>query len=148
MADDDIGRFLVFRGPSMGQGVGSMMRGVATVLVLARSSKSPPPAALHVVADGCAPPRGCVTEMADSATEVYVLLKGVIDFGKEIERLRKEEKSGMDYLAKLQAKVAAKDYAARAPAATQEEDHGKIAEKEATLRSIAQAIKQLQEGQD
>ena len=119
-----------------------------TILILARSSKAPPPASLAVVADGCAPPRGCVTDQPDPSTEVHVLLKGVIDFGKEIERLRKDVKTKQTYLDKLKAKVGAKDYAARAPAATQEEDHKKIADTTDELASTAAAIKQLEEGLD
>ena len=54
-----------------------------TVLVLARSSKAPPPASLTLVA-AAAVPRGCVSEPVSSSTEVHVLLKGVIDFAKEV----------------------------------------------------------------
>ena len=118
-----------------------------TVLVLARSSKAPPPASLTLVA-AAAVPRGCVSEPVSSSTEVHVLLKGVIDFAKEVQRLQKEQKTVQTYLEKLEAKVSAKDYASRAPAATQEEDRGKIADTEVGLANIRQAIQQFEEGQD
>lgn len=118
-----------------------------TVLVLARSSKAPPPASLTLVAPADVP-RGCVSEPVSSSTEVHVLLKGVIDFAKEVQRLQKEQKTVQTYLDKLEAKVSAKDYASRAPAATQEEDRGKIADTKVGLGNIRQAIKQFEEGQD
>merc|ERR1712072_491075 len=61
-----------------------------TVAALARSSKSPPAAAIHFVAEGCTAPRGCVTEGLDQFTEVHILLKGIVDFSKEVARLQKE----------------------------------------------------------
>ena len=118
-----------------------------TVLVLARSSKAPPPASLTVVAAADVP-RGCVSESVSSSTEVHVLLKGVIDFAKEVQRLQKEQKTVQTYLDKLEAKVSAKDYASRAPAATQEEDRGKIADTKINLDNIRRAIKQFEDGQD
>ena len=117
------------------------------MLVLARSSKAPPPASLTVVAAADVP-RGCVSESVSSSTEVHVLLKGVIDFAKEVQRLQKEQKTVQTYLDKLEAKVSAKDYASRAPAATQEEDRGKIADTKINLDNIRQAIKQFEDGQD
>ena len=48
-----------------------------TIVALAKSSKSPPCAAIHLVADGCTPPKGCATEVMDSNTEVHIFLKGV-----------------------------------------------------------------------
>ena len=118
-----------------------------TVLVLARSSKAPAPASLTLVAPADVP-RGCVSEPVSSSTEVHVLLKGVIDFAKEVQRLQKEQKTVQTYLEKLEAKVSAKDYAARAPAATQEEDRGKIADTKVGLENIRQAIQEFEEGQD
>ena len=53
------------------------------------------------------------------SSQVCVLLKGVVDFAKEIARLRKEQGVAQAYLDKLQKKVSMPDYAAKAPLATQ-----------------------------
>ena len=66
----------------------------------------------------------------------------------QVQRLQKEQKTVQTYLEKLEAKVSAKDYASRAPAATQEEDRGKIADTKVGLDNIRQAIKQFEDGQD
>ena len=90
-----------------------------TVGALARSSKSPPPAGIHLVPAGCAAPRGCATEVLDKDTEVHIFLKGVVDFSKEVARLQKEAAGVASRLEKLQKKMQAADYATKCPAATQ-----------------------------
>ena len=90
-----------------------------TIGALARSSKSPPPAAIHVVPEGCSAPRGCATEVLDKDTEVNIFLKGVVDFSTEVVRLMKELTGITGRLDKLKVKMSAPDYAAKCPAATQ-----------------------------
>ena len=90
-----------------------------TICALARSSKSPPPAGVQLVPAGCAPPRGCATEVLDKDTEVHIFLKGVVDFSKEVARLQKECGGVASRLEKLQKKMSAADYATKCPVATQ-----------------------------
>ena len=73
--------YLVCRHPPTAAVVASQ---IDTIGALAKSSKSPPPAAVHMVADGCAAPRGCATEVLDQHTEVHILLRGVVDLSKEV----------------------------------------------------------------
>jgi valyl-tRNA synthetase len=94
-----------------------------TLKALAKTSQSPPPASVELVPAGCSPPRGCVTEVVDAATEVHILLKGVVDFSKESARQHKEAAAVQARLDKLQKKMGASDYAAKCPAATQAPPH-------------------------
>ena len=57
--------------------------------------------------------RGC------PAAQVHVLLKGIVDFSKEVSRLQKEQGQIASRLEKLKAKMAKPDYASKCPVATQ-----------------------------
>jgi len=114
-----------------------------TIGALAKSTKAPPPAALHMVAEGCSPPRGCATEILSRSLEVHILLKGVVDFSKEITRLQKEMAQIKGRLEKLKAKMAKPDYATRCPAATQEDERAKAQAAEGELAALAAAIEQF-----
>lgn len=50
---------------------------------------------------------------------MHVLLKGVVDFSKEVARLEKEAAGVQGRLDKLRGKMAMDSYAAKCPAATQ-----------------------------
>jgi len=110
-----------------------------TICALAKSSKSPPPEAIHLVAGGCDAPRGCAMEVLDKDTEVHIYLKGIVDFSKEVARLQKEMAAVQGRLEKLQKKVSAPSYADKCPLATREEDAAKMAEAEAELATLAKA---------
>ena len=108
--------YLVCRNPAT---LATLSSQVETIGALAKSSKSPPPAAVLFVADGCSTPRGCATEVLDKHTEVHVLLKGVVDLSKEVVRLQKEAAGVQSRLDKLVGKMAMDSYATKCPAATQ-----------------------------
>jgi len=110
-----------------------------TLCALARSSKSPPPEAIRIIAAGCEPPRGCAMEVVDRDTEVHIFLKGVVDFSKEVARLTKEMAGVQGRLEKLLAKVAAPSYEAKCPQATRDEDAAKIAECQGELAALGKA---------
>ena len=118
-----------------------------TINVLARSSKSPPVAELHLTKKEEVP-RGCATDVLDASTEVHIYLKGVVDFGGEIKRLQKERGLVAGRLDKLVKKTEAKDYATKCPAATQEEDRTKVAEMNGEIASLDAAIAAFQAGAD
>ena len=114
--------YLVCRRPADAAIVSSQSE---TIGALAKSSKSPPPGALHLVPAGCAPPGGCATEVLDKDTEVHVFLKGVVDFSQEVARLQKDLTVKRSALEKLQTKRADPNYESRVPVATQQEDKDK-----------------------
>ena len=118
-----------------------------TINVLARSSKSPPVAELHLTKKEEVP-RGCATDVLDASTEVHIYLKGVVDFGGEIKRLQKERGLVAGRLDKLVKKTEAKDYATKCPAATQEEDRTKVAEMNGEIASLDAAIAAFEAGAD
>jgi len=116
-----------------------------TISALAKSSKAPPPAAVHLIPEGCSPPKGCATEVLDADLEVHVLLKGIVDFSKELTRMQKEVKVIGERLEKLKAKMAKPDYALRCPQATQDEEQAKAGAMEGELAAIAAAMAQFQD---
>jgi len=118
-----------------------------TICALAKSSKSPPPAAVLLVPEGCSAPRGCVTEVLDQFTEVHLLLKGIVDLSMEAARLRKEVGCVQARLDRLRGKMAMENYATRCPATTQIEDHAKVTEMEGEIQLLTQTISQFMDGE-
>jgi len=119
-----------------------------TISALARSSAMPPIASMEIVPDGCAPPRGCATDVLDQHTEVHILLRGVVDLSKEITRLQKDIAGVTARLDKLKKKMGAADYATKCPAITQTEDAAKQREMEGEIEALNSAVKQFEAGQD
>ena len=111
---------------------------------LAKSTKAPPPESITLLTDGEAPPRGCVAEIVDASLEVHVMLKGVIDFSKELVRLEKERGKVEAMAGKLKAKMSKPDYTTRCPAATQEEEQSKLVAMEGEIAAISTAMEQFQ----
>jgi len=91
------------------------------------------------------PPKGCAAEVLDGSLEVHVLLKGVVDFSKEVARLQKEATQITGRLEKLKAKMSKPDYAARCPQATQDEEQGKVVAMEAELAALEGAMLQFKD---
>jgi len=137
--------YLVCRHPAVAAVVRTQSE---TLCALARSSKSPPPASVELVPEGCVPPKGCATEVLDQHTEVHILLKGVVDLAKEVQRLNKEIGAINGRLEKLVKKMQAPDYASKCPAATQAEDAAKKDDMIAEMAVLGKAIKQFEAGQD
>ena len=118
------------------------------ISALARSSKTPPPASISLVPSGCLPPRGCATDVIDQNTEVHILLKGVVDFSKEVARLQKEASAVQGRYDKLAKKMAMANYAEKCPAQQQVEDGEKLVETEGELKSLQAAIASFQANED
>ena len=107
--------YLISRDPALTSILASQLETLAT---LAKSTKSPPPK-IHLVPAGCSAPKGCATEVLGSHCEVHMLLKGVVDFSKEVARLNKEKAQVAGRRDKLIKKREAADYATKCPASTQ-----------------------------
>jgi len=137
--------YVVCRAPSTATILASQ---TDTIAALAKSSKSPPVAALRMVPDGCAAPRGCATEVLDAMTEVHVMLKGVVDFSKEVARLQKELGAVQGRHEKLRAKMAMESYADKCPPSQQAEDATKLAEMAGEMGVLSNTIKQFEAGQE
>lgn len=116
-----------------------------TLSALARSSGSPPPAAIHLVQGDCEAPRGCATEIIDASLEVHVMLKGIIDFSREVARLQKERGAVVGRLDKLKGKMSLPEYSTKCKAQQQEEDHLKVQAMEGEVAALDKAIAQFEE---
>jgi len=137
--------YIVCRNPAAAAVVATQTE---TICALARSSKTPPPAAIHTVPAGCAAPRGCATEVLDKDTEVHIFLAGIVDFSKEVSRLQKEVEGVKGRLDKLRGKMAMESYATKCPASTQAEDAERVKEMEGEIAVLAATIKQFEDGAD
>jgi len=137
--------FVVCRKPDVAAILSSQQE---TVCALAKSSKTPPPASVSLVPAGCTPPRGCAVDMVDKDTEVHILLKGVVDFTKEVARLEKEVGRVSGLYEKLKKKMDAPDYATKCPPSQQADDATKAGEQQAEIASLKALIANFQENQD
>uniref|UniRef100_A0A7S3APW0 valine--tRNA ligase n=1 Tax=Haptolina ericina TaxID=156174 RepID=A0A7S3APW0_9EUKA len=133
--------YIVARRPEVAAIVSSQ---VETICALAKSSKTPPPASVQIVPEGCPPPRGCATDIVDQTTEVHILLQGVVDFSKEVARLQKEEAGLLGRIEKLKKKMEAPSYADKCPPSQKAEDAEKASEMQAEHKTILAAIANFQ----
>lgn len=76
------------------------------------------------------------------------MLKGVVDFSKEVARLQKEAGLVQGRCDKLKKKMEAADYATKCPASQQEEDKAKLLEMDGEIACLAAAIANFQANQD
>ena len=75
---------------------------------------------------------------------MHILLKGVVDFSKEVARLQKEAAAVTARADKLKKKMAAPDYATKCPASQQLEDAEKLRDADGELQVLQAAIANFQ----
>merc|ERR1712176_798046 len=71
-------------------------------------------------------PAGCVLTVVNDDVNAHVLLKGVIDFEKEVVKMEKSRKGIENQISSQEKKMNAKDYASKVPEAVQSADKEKI----------------------
>ena len=79
---------------------------------------------------------------------MHLLLRGVVDFSKEVARLEKERKLKQGLLERLQAKRADPNYASRVPESTQTEDKEKEEGLAGEVKLLESTIAQFAAEQD
>jgi valyl-tRNA synthetase len=87
-------------------------------------------------------PSGSVQIVLDEAT-VGLPLQGVIDFGAEQERLKREIDKVQSEIVQITTKLANEKFVSRAPTHVVEEQRERKDEAEATVAKLAQAIERL-----
>merc|ERR1739848_53144 len=70
---------------------------------------------LRLLNDGEASPLGCAVELVGSRAEVMLMLKGIVDLSKEVEKLRQKQTSAKQQEAKLTEAISKPDYATKVP---------------------------------
>ncbi|KAG7207193.1 hypothetical protein KM043_008878 [Ampulex compressa] len=91
------------------------------------------------VKDG-APPVGCVIITVTEKLQVHLLLKGLIDPKKELEKLTKKEEQLMDVIKKTKMAISIPDYSIKVPLDVQKSNKEKLDNSEGELQHIVDAM--------
>lgn len=88
-------------------------------------------------------PSGCAILTITGQCEVHLLLKGLIEVDKEIEKLNKKKDLLSQTVVKLQGAMSSADYATKVPLPVQTSDSEKLTQSEAEILRITTAIETL-----
>lgn len=89
------------------------------------------------------PPNGCAILPVTGQCEVHLLLKGLIQADKEMQKLEKKSTQLTQTISKLNQAINASDYTIKVPAEVQQANKDKLSESEAELACINAAIESL-----
>ncbi|KAL6782093.1 TSV2 [Auxenochlorella protothecoides x Auxenochlorella symbiontica] len=101
-------------------------------------------ASAALLSAGEAPPAGCGVAVVDDATTLYLSLAGILDAGKEVEKLAKKEAEAAARIEALEKKMALLSYKERTPAEVKEADGERLAKAQAELESLRAAKADMQ----
>ena len=86
------------------------------------------------------PTDGCAFQTISTLCEVYMMLKGVVDFGKEVEKLNEKKKKLESQLNFLEKTMAKGDYKEKVPENIQILNDEKVTELNKEIRQISEAL--------
>lgn len=95
---------------------------------------------INVVDDKEKVPRGCVTAVVSDKCTAYILLKGLIDLGKEEARLSKKISFNEQQIGKLREAMSKEDYEEKVPEDVQEKNKEKLKGLEGEMEELAKAL--------
>ncbi|XP_034943323.1 valine--tRNA ligase isoform X2 [Chelonus insularis] len=90
-----------------------------------------------------AAPVGCAILTITDKVQVHLLLKGLIDPQKELEKLSKKEEQLVGVIQKLKQSMATDDYASKVPIDVQKSNTEKLKNSEGELQCLTEAIQSL-----
>ncbi|KAL6254260.1 hypothetical protein P5V15_014875 [Pogonomyrmex californicus] len=90
------------------------------------------------------PPIGCAIITINDKVQVYLLLKGLIDPKKELEKLQKKEEQLLEIIQKLKQDLAIPNYDIKVPLDVQKNNKEKLTNSEGELQRIIDAVMVLQ----
>ncbi|XP_067129943.1 valine--tRNA ligase [Centruroides vittatus] len=108
------------------------------IKVLTYSSK------IEIINENVKIPEGCVPVLISNKCEANLLLKGTVDFAKEIERLEQKKEKLQSQLVKSKTLYSSSDYESKVPEEIKAANIEKIAEMEEEIKKITNAINTLQ----
>ncbi|XP_023209449.1 valine--tRNA ligase-like [Centruroides sculpturatus] len=108
------------------------------IKVLTYSSK------IEIINEDVKIPEGCVPILISNKCEANLLLKGTVDFAKEIERLEQKKEKLQSQLVKSKTLYSSSDYESKVPEEIKAANIEKIAEMEEEIKKITNAINTLQ----
>lgn len=89
------------------------------------------------------PPVGCAILPVTGQCEVHLLLKGLIQADKELQKLEKKQAQLSQAIDKLNQAMNASDYTTKVPAEVQQTNKDKLSESEAEVLRVNAAIESL-----
>lgn len=89
------------------------------------------------------PPNGCAILTVTGQCEVHLLLKGLIQVDKELQKLEKKQAQLIQTIEKLNQAMSAGDYSTKVPAEVQQTNKDKLTESEAEIVRVAAAMESL-----
>lgn len=98
---------------------------------------------VELLTEGAAVPVGCAVTTISDTCQAYLMLKGVVDPAKEMERLSQKQEKLEAQLSKLKAAMSAADYLTKVPAEVQATNSDKVRQSEGELERIAETIRTL-----
>ncbi|XP_014227475.1 valine--tRNA ligase isoform X2 [Trichogramma pretiosum] len=89
------------------------------------------------------PPAGCTIITVSDKLQIHLLLKGLIDPVKELEKLQKKETSLKSTIEKLKKDMASADYTTKRPVEVQKADAEKLTNSEGEMKILIEAMETL-----
>lgn len=89
------------------------------------------------------PPSGCAILTVTGQCEVHLLLKGLIQVDKELQKLEKQKNQLIQTIDKLNQAMNSNDYATKVPADVQQSNKDKLNATEAEMTRITSAMESL-----
>ncbi|KAJ3117562.1 hypothetical protein HDU96_006323 [Phlyctochytrium bullatum] len=86
-------------------------------------------------------PAGCAVTTISEDCSVFVLLRGVVNFEAEVEKLQVKQTKAAEALAELQKKISAADYESKVKAEVRENNAAKVKALEVEIEALAASIK-------
>ncbi|KAJ3282895.1 hypothetical protein HDU79_009593 [Rhizoclosmatium sp. JEL0117] len=99
---------------------------------------------LKVLSQKEAPPAGCAVSPVSGDCNVYLLVKGMVDFDAEITKLQASKAKAATALADLTKKMSAADYKTKVKQEVQETNSSKKSALETELETLSAAIKNFE----
>ncbi|XP_002732116.2 valine--tRNA ligase [Saccoglossus kowalevskii] len=97
----------------------------------------------HIPADGGDIPSGCAISTVSDKCEVHLLLKGMIDVSKEINKLKQKQERLAGQQKKLQNAMSIDDYDNKVPENIRQNNSEKLSQTENEIQKITEAISML-----
>ncbi|KAL3156713.1 hypothetical protein ABBQ38_000987 [Trebouxia sp. C0009 RCD-2024] len=102
-------------------------------------------AEVRLLEAGEATPSGCAPAVIDATTTVQLLLAGILDPHKEIEKLQKEKAKVEEKWSALKKKMAAAEYAGKTPAKIKDMDMDNLGKAQKEQQSLEQQLHDMRQ---
>lgn len=90
------------------------------------------------------PPDGCSVMVFDENVTIHLLLKGLLDPVKEVEKLRKRLKETVENVEEMKRKIGQKAYQEKTPEDVKEREEENVRRKEIEIESIRKSIETME----